>query len=195
MTAHQSHGKRFEQKILEVLGLEETAPTARFDSAASDNHPYPLSIKSRKGTKKTVECGDARRMLTVDQPFVLVVGDYAINNGEKFYHHIHEFTFQQDDWNAVVQDIPFAEIAEFHDQLTHFPEGAHQEARAFARVKNKTLKQHEYNMSFHPKIDSKAQRRLQCSVSMDVLMTHASSYECHTQSFHGHHLSTFDDNK
>lgn len=195
MTAHQSHGKRFEQKVLAVMGLPENAPTARFDADATEAHPYPVSIKARKGNKNTVEMGDARRMLTVDQPFKLIIGDYAKKNDELYYHHIHEMTFETEDWNAIIKEIPLATITEFHDQLTAFPEGHHQEARAFAKSTNQTIKQHEYNMSFHPKIDSKTQRRLQCSLNMDVLKTHASSYTCHTQEFQGQHLSYFDDKK
>ncbi len=60
-----------------------------------------------------------------------------------------------------------------------FPKGQHEAARAWAQAQKKSFANHTSAISLNPKIDSKSQRRLQCSVSLGTLIEHCALKKCH----------------
>jgi hypothetical protein len=84
---------------------------------------------------------------------------------------VHEFFLTPATRRALRGDIEFHDIYEFHHglSLTKFPLGQHHEARKWALAEKRTLTARESSIVLNPKIDSKSQRRLQCSVSVSAL--------------------------
>ena len=60
-------------------------------------------------------------------------------------------------------------MQEFEEKIKSFPVGEHLEARAYAKNWKKENKGKTGLLTINPKIDSKSQRRVQCSINNTVL--------------------------
>jgi hypothetical protein len=176
MTRNQLHGKKFEDLIKAALfpGAADSARsvTARFDVEAKFDRVLglPTSIKSGKG--KHVSLSDARRFWEVDQDFRMIFGSYSQEPGYKKFAVIHEFLFTPAMLHALRGEIDLDDIAAFHHGLglTNFPIGRHSDARVWALSEKRRLFARRSSIILNPKIDSKSQRRLQCSVPVSALV-------------------------
>ena len=138
---------------------------ARFDKVLH----LPTSVKVT-GTD-TVTLSDARRFWSISEPFRMFVGSYIQHTAQKEFHTIHEFIVHGAMLSALFGRITQAEVAAIHTGLGsgQFPRGKHKEARAWARASIARLVDQRGLVVLNPKIDSKTQRRLQCSASLRAL--------------------------
>lgn len=176
MSNNQNHGFMFEDLIKTKMGVEEVIPyTEIFDI------PVPLTKinTSVKTTKTNTVClGDASRVFSYETDVVFVVGKYKQNSGEKVFNEIYEILVKQDDWAKLRGDISAQSVSNFHEGIRSFGVGEHLEARKFSReMKSQLNHQCQSVIKLNPKIDSKTQRRLQCSVGLDALLENASMYK------------------
>jgi hypothetical protein len=97
----------------------------------------------------------------------LVIGVYDQVNQVKHVNEVREYLIDGATWKRVAGDIHPDIISQFHQQLA---EGDPTEARVFAKARKKELAElHPGTLKWSPKIDSKTQRRLQCSLYLDDL--------------------------
>lgn len=178
MTRDQLHGKKFEDQIKGSGLFPGSADYGRSVNSKFDvearfdrRHGLPTSIKSTGSG--TVTLADARRFWEIDEPFRLLVGVYAQLPDRKSFHTVHEFIVHEPMWTPLRGRLAFADITEIHVGLglAAFPRGRHIDARTWAADQLATLVERQGVVRLNPKIDSTAQRRLQCSVKLAGLIS------------------------
>lgn len=200
MSKSQHHGKQFERKVIaesfEIPGsiAESFSGTSRFDipqGLVSVKNPlgYAVSIKAAaqaKNLDNTVVClADARRMWSWNQPLLLVVGVYKQLGSAKVIHTVYELSFEMTDseQKALFGELSTDEVAVFHEALKRFEQGSHLLARRFAKGHKQSLASRCGCLTLNPKIDSKGQRRLQCSAKLSDLIASCKNVKVHTADY------------
>ena len=183
MTRNQGHGNSFED-FVKGCGLFGGAANTRremtsvFDIEARFDKllHLPTSVKVTGGD--TVTLSDARRFWSISEPFRMFVGSYDQVGPHKVFHTVHEFIVHSAMLNGLFGRITLDEVAETHIGLglDRFPRGLHSEARAWARTAIAGLAAQRGIVILNPKIDSKTQRRLQCSASRRALQALAAEH-------------------
>lgn len=179
MATSQMHGKSFENAVKSANGIfsyatadRKRTPNSRFDIAAEDDKErgIPTSIKSTGSD--SVSLSDARRFWESFNfaPYRMLIGKYHQENDKKIYGEIHEFILREKYRSALLGEVTQSEIEDFHNGLKNFGKGQHLEAREWHRKQNQDLSERLGIVYLNPKVDSKTQRRLQCSVSLSELM-------------------------
>lgn len=178
----QRHGKQIEDILKAMLfpGSADAArpATAGFDIESKFDKKFGLatSIKAAKGSRG-VMLADARAFWQIKGPFRLLVGGWVQRDDEiKEFYEIHEFIIQQAMLDELRGNATFSQIKSLHEGLglKNFPQGQHAEARKWAQAQKKLLPTRP--VVLNPKIDSKAQRRLQCSVNLPKLVSVVQKY-------------------
>ena len=197
MSSSQFHGKTFESKVIETrFGLtsvetDKIGPTEKFDipfGTITCKHPEgtPVSIKTaaaKAALLSAIIClADARRVWEWTGPVILVVGLYSQLGANKHFHTVFEFFFELDELErkALYGSVTLQEVSEFHKGLTSFEKGRHVAARLWAKAHKANLTPKLGVISLNQKIDSKSQRRLQCSVklaSLNKACAHTKMYQ------------------
>jgi hypothetical protein len=184
MTRNQLHGKTFED-FIKACGLFPGSAdggrsvTASFDIEAKfdKQRGLPTSIKSTGSD--TVGLSDARRFWQIDEAYRMIVGRYQQEDGVKVFDQAHEFLLDPLILAELRGDISYEEVKVFHHGLSldAFPKGSHEEARVWAQAQKEVYVGRGNAIILNPKIDSKKQRRLQCSVSLTTLIERCSENE------------------
>lgn len=185
MSTNQLHGKTFEREVITTcFGVSEELAdsfpnTALFDipfgvvtCQHSSGNPVSIKTAAIKAAKRaaTVCLADARRVWSWDRPVVLVVGLYAQVGMDKVFHTIYEFQFELDaaQRTKLYGSVSLLEVSDFHNGLKTFGPGAEagKLGQKWARETKKPLKRRLGVIQLNQKIDSKRQRRLQCSAKL-----------------------------
>lgn len=161
---NQKHGFLIENRIKRSFRIQDKIGyTSKWD------------MPSIKGSIKTtgsniVYLGDATRIWEIECCWILIVARYKQEKEKKIFFEIREYHIDKEETNTLRGNLPMEEVKRFHSDLGAFPEGSHIEAQQFHRHRKKEIKD-RYNsvIKLNPKVDSKKQRRLQCSVSIDDL--------------------------
>jgi hypothetical protein len=183
MTSSQDHGFALENKL--ALEFERyvtrhgvrppvssTEYTARFDVSAHRD-PYgqglPSSIKTSKyiGPKTLVCLSDAVRISSLSEvpKMRLLVALYRHQNDKKVFSEIREYLIEGKEWAKLMGGVPPDHIESFSKAIK-IPDAS--SARARARVwRDRIAQAYPGAMRWNAKIDSKNQRRLQCSVRIE----------------------------
>lgn len=176
MACNQMHGKNFEDLIKSTFrgssdqGRLSTSVfdiEANFDKERNLNTSIKVTKKSNKN-KEVFPLSDARRIFSLDEDFRMLIGLYEQNGERKVFSSVLEYIIKKEDLDKLKGDVTLEQITDFHETLKTYPEGKHRSARVFHKKRNKELKPHTM-ISLNPKVDSKTQRRLQCSIKRDVL--------------------------
>lgn len=192
MSKSQGHGNDFEARIKSSGGISSRVAATRvvpsFDILGKDDteHGYPTSIKSTGSAR--IDLADARRFWNSFDyaPYRIIVGKYDQKGTIKKFVKIHEFIIQEDHRRVFCGSVNYDEIRSFHEDisLSKFPEGQHEEARERAQELKSSLEDRLGLVMLNRKIDSKRQRRLQCSVNLPEMIDELKeSYVLHTGSF------------
>lgn len=169
----QAHGKRFED-FVKACGLfpgssdQGRSPTSDFDIEAKFDRRLGLATSVKSTGSEIVTLADARRFFAIAEPFRMIVGRYWQVDDTKEFREIHEFILTEASLTKVRGELNHAQITDFHNGLLlgSFPAGEHVAARAWAQERKRELAPVIGSVVLNPKIDSKRQRRLQCSVSL-----------------------------
>ncbi len=193
MTRNQLHGKKFED-IIKGCGLfpgssdSARGPTASFDVEPKFDRKYnlPTSIKTTGGDG--IGLSDARRFWAIAESFRMLVGCYTQNEKTKTFVSVHEFIITPEIMTFIRGDVTHQMVWEYHNGLllNNFPEGEHGAARQWAQQQSIKLSAFKSDITLNPKIDSKSQRRLQCSVSARTLIDRCSPSQKHFE--HAAHI-------
>ena len=183
----QKHGKLWENSIKASFGsasdnsrsnISEFDIEAKFDK--SRRLPTSIKVAKDKMSSTTVCLADARRVSSLDESFRLVVLCWEQNGEVKKPTQLVEMLFTEDSWkNKVVGELSPEDVREFHERLSSFPSGKEgaKQARAFAKETKARLSAKKSLLTLAPKVDSKSQRRLQCTAKLEDLMGAATNHD------------------
>lgn len=166
MSEVQNHGFQLENWVKKTFFNDCIVKySEKWDIPASYNNEYgklPISIKSVK-YKSSIGLGDAIRQFKIDEDFILIVFFWIQNGSNKKIECVSSNIIKVDNWKKMWQPIDKDNL-EILDSIIK-TEPSYIKARE--KAKN-ILKNNPFNnsiISLNPKIDSKTQRRLQCSLS------------------------------
>lgn len=171
----QRHGLVFEQWVRDTFfaGYRPTHATQQWDIPAAANLAHggiPVNPKAVKyGT--AVDLGDALRQFQIDEPFVLVMGFWRQHGDEKRFVNIVAPRIDPATWRKLWAPIALADLQRL-DAVIKDRSLTPAQARAAARQIKNAPPFTQAIMVVNPKIDSKSQRRLQCSLRFADVFTH-----------------------
>ena len=171
----QRHGLVFEQWVRDTFfdGYRPAHYTQKWDipAAANKNHgAVPVNPKAAKyGTP--VDLGDALRQFNIEESFILVIGFWQQIGEEKRFVNIVAPRIDPVQWRKLWGPITLADLERL-DAVIKDRSLTPEQARALARKIKSAPPFTQSVIVVNPKIDSKTQRRLQCSVRFDDVFKH-----------------------
>jgi hypothetical protein len=182
MAEVQAHGFSFEKWVRDqFFAAYGGSYMQKWDVPSDHNlHPVvpeglrglPVSIKTAK-LGSPVGLGDVLRQRQIDHDFLMIVGFWAQRTPtEKWFVDIGCALFRAADWDGLWGRLTLAEIAAVDavvkNQGTHYAV-----VRAEAQKWKQSVSRHGCTLVINPKIDSKTQRRIQCSLPYDAFWSAA----------------------
>lgn len=171
----QQHGLVFEHWIGDTFFEGYRAPnyTQKWDIPAAINQAHggiPVNPKAAKyGT--AVDLGDALRQFKIEEPFVLVVGFWRQEADEKRFVNIVAPRIEPAVWRKLWGPVTLADLERLEAVVKDKSLAPEEARRAALKMKNAP----PFSLStivLNPKIDTKTQRRLQCSLRFDDVFRH-----------------------
>lgn len=180
----QSHGKIYEMRIQkEVFNLteeemEKHLPTSHYDieGVFNNNKNCPnvnISIKSSKS--RTIDCGDIIRFLNSTNTKLICVKFEQVKKQKIAYETI---CFDLEEYLSLLEKSMDGDYINWYQRLEEYVHYIKNDLPKRGRVnqgeypyleKKKALSQSLTHFQINPKVDSKTQRRVQCSIRMGVL--------------------------
>ncbi|HUG10558.1 MAG TPA: hypothetical protein VMM36_06070 [Opitutaceae bacterium] len=171
----QRHGYVWETWIADTFfgGYRQSDYTQQWDIPAKANTAHggiPANPKFMKhGTP--VDLGDALRQFDIDEPFLLIVGYWRQEGNQKRIVNVVAVRVEPAQWRSLWCDITRADLERL-DAAIKERSIDHLEARRRAQAIKNAPPFTTAVITVNPKIDSRSQRRLQCSISFDKVFTH-----------------------
>jgi|GEM_PF-218269 len=166
----QKHGLVFEEWIRNTFfdGYVPASYTQKWDIPASANKLHggvPVNPKAAKD-RTPVDLGDALRQYDIAEPFILVIGYWQQDGEQKRFVNIVAPTITPEAWRKLWGPVTRADLERLDAVIkdrTLSPAEARRQAQAIKSAPPFT----ESVIVVNPKIDSKTQRRLQCSLRFE----------------------------
>ncbi len=170
MAEVQKHGLVFEKWVRDTFFEKyETGYGAKWDIAKEANKKYgnlPVSIKSIK-YGSSINMGDAIRQRSINEDFVLLVGFWKQEGKLKRIVNVTSTKIDRTLWNSLWEPLSLDDISELDRLIKSY--GVHySEIRKQAQLLKSKHPYCDCSITLNPKIDSKSQRRLQCSIGFNL---------------------------
>ena len=178
MVEVQSHGFTFEKWVREALFEGYTGnymqkwdippELNRHELIPPDFRNIPVSVKTAK-YGSPIALGDVLRPRSIDEPFLMIAGFWKQRSpSEKWFEDIGWVKFNPDDWNTLWGSLSLSQITEIDRVVKNL--GTHYSIVRTLAQEWKTLvaSNSGRRIVVNPKIDSKKQRRIQCSLPFHV---------------------------
>ena len=174
----QAHGNYYEDlKTRQITGLskvdydalKENGYTSGMDIMKGLLSISDYSIKTTSGNK--IDCGDIlRRRQETD--YNLVVGCYSQVGENKVFHTEYTFYIKPEHEQKLWGRMNYNLLAEYVNYIKNIPAGkkAQQETKTERTLLKNCVSDKNALVKIHPKVDSKKQRRVQCSVKIKELI-------------------------
>ena len=174
----QAHGNYYEDlKTRQITGLgkaeydalKENGYTSGMDIMKGLLSISDYSIKTTNGNK--IDCGDVlRRRQETD--YNLVVGCYSQVGENKVFHTEYTFYIKPEHEQKLWGRMNYNLLAEYVNYIKNIPAGkkAQQETKTERTLLKNCISDKNALVKIHPKVDSKKQRRVQCSVKIKELI-------------------------
>ncbi len=165
----QRHGVEFEDWIRETFfdGYQPDGYTQKWDIPAEANRAHggiPVNPKATR-FRQSIGLGDALRQFDIDEPFLLIVGFWVQETPqEKRFVKVVPVVVEPEIWRSLWHPIQREDL-ERMDAVIKDRSISYDEARRRAQEKKAESPFTEAAITVNPKIDSKGQRRLQCSLT------------------------------
>ena len=178
VTEVQVHGNVFEDIIIrEFTGiskkeydkLKPNGYTSSFDLVKGIITKFNYSIKTTG--KMTVECADILKRMS-EKEYKLIVGCYNQRGENKIFHTQYEFFITSDDSLKLWGDMTYEQIEQFVNFVKAIPPGKEGQKNTLKErnILKKQIQCKNSLMKINPKVDSKNQRRVQCSFKLDKML-------------------------
>ena len=163
----QNHGVIFEKWIRDTFfdSYEPKSYTQKWDIPASANKRFggvPINPKATK-YRTPVDLGDALRQFKIDEPFIMVIGYWQQEEGKKRFVNVVAPQISPSEYRKLWGEVKLEDLEKLDAIIKETPD--YREARKLAQAMKKTAPFSTSLITLNPKIDSKSQRRLQCSLS------------------------------
>ncbi|WP_395715615.1 hypothetical protein [Prosthecobacter sp.] len=179
----QSHGFTFEKWVKQqFFGGYEGSYMQKWDVAAEHNNSVripecfrnlPVSIKTAK-RGSPIGLGDVLRQRQIDQPFVMIVGFWEqTSKTEKRITEVGYARFTADTWESLWGELCVDQLRELDRVVKNLNEH-YSTVRQKAKLWKVQAVVRSCKIVINPKIDSKVQRRIQCSLPVDIFWQFAS---------------------
>ena len=176
----QQHGNLYEDIVITLLtGMSkltlDNSYTSTWDIPPGISGELPVSIKSTGC--ESVACSDILRMVSHNN-YKLVVGKYKQVGKEKHFYKQYTFTITPKDMKRLWGDINIDTITPFVEFVRNIPAGreAQQATKQQRDIMKSQLQLSGGIFTINPKVDSKKQRRVQCSVTLSNLIASGVEY-------------------
>ena len=186
MAEVQQHGNKFEDVVIrertnlskeEYDKLKDNGYTSSFDLCNGLLVNYDASIKTTGSN--TICCSDLLRMMSHRKYYRLIVGCYKQEGKSKKFHTQYEFFIAPEDYGKLWGNMNYQLVESFVDFVKAIPHGpeAQKDTKSDRDQLKKKVSCKEALFNINPKVDSKKQRRVQCSVPLDKLLASGIQYE------------------
>ncbi len=171
----QSHGLVFERWVCDTFfdGYRPPRYTQKWDIPAEANTRHgglPVNPKAVKHGSP-VGLGDALQQFDINEPFTLVLGFWRQEGGAKRFVNITAVTVTPEQWRKLWGPVTRADLEKL-DAVIKDRSLDYREARRRAQAMKSAPPFTQSLIVLNPKIDSKTQRRLQCSLRFKDIFAH-----------------------
>jgi hypothetical protein len=184
MSEVQAHGNKYENKVIfertglskrEYDKLKKKGYTSPFDLVSGLVVDYDAGIKATGSN--TVCCSDIQRMISHGE-YRLIVGVYDQVDSQKVFHTEYEFFFKEDDFTTLWGNTNVEKLNEYVSKVKSIDKGAEGQRQYQLVAESWKSEVTDDNALFviNPKVDSKKQRRVQCSLHIDKLIAAGIEY-------------------
>jgi septum formation inhibitor MinC len=171
-TQSQGHGLFWDSEIREkVFGLSSCKnDTKKYDISCSENKlDSQENVSIKTSSNNNIDCGDILRFFNGDftNKYTIILIRYIQKENTKKITEIIEINYNLELRNYLFGSITEEELSNYVIQIKAIPHGeVAPETKKKYKEKKKQL-QTFYNMKINisPKVDSKSQRRVQCSIT------------------------------
>lgn len=200
MTASQNHGFIFEDIVIksitgfskqEYQSLIPLGYMSSLDIYKNIHSHANYSIKTMRN-HGSVGCGDIISFYNhcLNNEFKMVIGAWEqVTQDTKVYETIYEFNFEPSKFKNIWGDINFSELEKFVAYVKSIPHGKKAQLEnqpIWKEKRNQILAQSTgHIIKIDAKIDSKRQRRVQCSISLSDLTNIGLDYTLYRQTYNG----------
>lgn len=163
----QRHGLVFEAWVRGTFfgGYKPESYTQRWDIPAAENKAHggiPVNPKAVKyGT--AVDLGDALRQYEIDEPFLLIVGFWQQDGDVKRVVNILAPKVSPELWRRLWGPVTYSDLLRLDALIKDTGPSVEETRRLALRMKNSPPFTAAV-IQVNPKIDTRGQRRLQCSI-------------------------------
>ena len=169
-TQSQAHGLFWDSEIRQkVFDLPECKnDTKKFDIDCVNNKYNPnenISIKT--SGNKNIDCGDILRFYDRDVlDITMILISYKQTNNHKTILEIIEINYTEELRDILFGTITREILEEYVEQIKQIPTGSVSSEckKEYITCKNELQKKYNMKINISPKVDSKKQRRVQCSI-------------------------------
>jgi hypothetical protein len=166
----QLHGLVFEKWVRDSFfeGYVPPGYTQKWDIPAAANKAHGGVPVNPKATKYAtpVDLGDALRQFAIAEPFILVIGYWQQEGDAKRFVNIVALLITPEQWRKLWGPVTRADLEKL-DALIKDRSLDYREARERAQAMKRAAPFNQSVIVLNPKIDSKTQRRLQCSLRFE----------------------------
>ncbi len=174
-TERQAHGFIFQNWVLRKF--LDLAYSGEWDIPAKINHltHKPVSIKTAKW-KCGVCLGDATIQFNINQDFEMLLAFYENSGSRKRVVNLKLISLTKEKWRELWGNMAREDLEKFNnfvrnkscrnlsgDELTKFRQDVQ-------KIKKELFVNYDGKITINPKIDSKGQRRVQCTLPFEVLI-------------------------
>jgi len=134
----------------------------------SEYRNLPVSVKTAK-YGSPIGLGDVRRQRGINVPFLMIVGFWKQKTpSEKWFEEIGVALLTTSTWSGLWGALSFDEIAEIDSQIKDLSLHYGTARQTAKEWKSKCVGSSGAEIVINPKIDSKKQRRIQCSIPFNT---------------------------
>jgi hypothetical protein len=159
----QKHGLKFEDWLKKTFfDIYYTSEWDIPEQLNPEKDGGPISIKTARW-RGSVYFGDALRQFDVNHNFTLIVGFWVPEGNRKRIVKITESIIRKEEWRSYWGSLRGADLLKL-DRTIKDRKLDHIKAREKAQQIKSEIESKLGIITLNPKIDSKTQRRLQCSI-------------------------------
>ena len=185
MAEVQAHGNTFEDIIIKKLTGKSKKQydalkgkggyTSAMDLVEGLIVSRNYSIKTAKSNK--VDCGDILRRMS-EKEYIMIVGQWRQDGDTKVIHTVYCFNVKSKDYKKLWGKMTKKSVKEFDKYVKSIPHGkeGQQSTKEERTLRKDKITCKDALMAIHPKVDSKNQRRVQCSFKIDEMIASGVEY-------------------
>jgi hypothetical protein len=177
-TQSQAHGLFWDNEIREkVFGLPSCKnDTKKYDICCEENkYNSNENISIKTSSSNSIDCGDILRFFNGDftNKYTIILIRYSQIDELKKIKEIIELDYNINLRNYLFGSINQDILTKYVNIIKSLPHGlvSDETKNMYKNLKNKLQEEYKMNINISPKVDSKSQRRVQCSIpKLDKIM-------------------------